>query len=106
MNDPWTRLIAKEAGGGDGVRRGRTKGPRRRPAFVAHPCTDWDEEMVKEHLAACVSGRDPITGEWDFDPENPAEVWAFLWETMPRTRPDGTLDWGAWAGAIREVEVP
>ena len=104
MSD-FGRLIAREGGGGGGGGK-RTRGPKRRPPFIAHPCTDWDDALVKEHLQACQTGRDPVTGEWDIDPENPAEVWCFLWETMPGVRPDGSLDWGAWTGLVREVVVP
>ena len=81
---------------GDASGRGGLAGDR---PSIAHPCTDWDDDHVKEHLRACQTGRDPITGEWDFDADNEAEVWAWLWETMPRTLPDGSQDWGAWASS-------
>jgi hypothetical protein len=107
MTDALDRLIMREAGGGGGGRkRGRRGPPPARPPFVAHPCVDWTPEHVQDHLRACRDGRDPVTGEWDIDPANPSEVWAWLWETMPRARADGSLDWGAWQNAIREVEVP
>jgi hypothetical protein len=107
MTDDFGRLVLREGGGGGGRAARRRRGPPpRRPPFVAHPCTDWSESLVKEHLLACQTGRDPVTGEWDIDPDDPRECWAWLWETMPRTRPDGTLDWGAWSSVIREVEVP
>ena len=99
--------IMREAGGGGGGRIRRRRGPPpARPPYTAHVCTDWDDALVKEHLQACQTGRDPVTGEWDIDPDNSAECWAWLWETMPEVRPDKSLDWGAWAGVIREVEVP
>ena len=106
MTDSFSRLILREGSGGGGRATRRRRGPPPRPPFIAHPCTDWDDAHVQEHLRACQTGRDPVTGEWDFDPADEAEVWAWLWETMPEVRPDKSLDWGAWAGVIREVEVP
>lgn len=106
MSGDFGRLVLREGGGGGG-RVGRRRGlPPRRPPFTAHPCIDWDEELVQQHLRACQTGRDPVTGEWDIDPDNASEVWAWLWEHMPTKRPDGSLDWGAWTGAVHEVVVP
>jgi hypothetical protein len=106
MSDDFNRLVLREGGGGGGRNRRRRGPPPGRPPFTAHPCIDWDPEHVEKHLQACRTGRDPVTGEWDIDTDNQAEVWAWLWETTPRARPDGSLDWGPWQPFVLEVQVP
>lgn len=102
MSDPFTRLVMRETGGGGGGKR--REPPPARPPFVAHVCTDWTPEHVQKHLAACERGRDPVTGEWDIDPDDADQSWAWMWEMTPATRPDGS--WRAWTPVIREMEVP
>jgi hypothetical protein len=81
MSDAFSRLIAREVGGGgDGGQRGRPRGPRRRPSFMAHPATWWEPETIAGHLDACRTGRDG-TGAWKpWDELTEAEQWAWMWE--------------------------
>jgi hypothetical protein len=105
MTDSFSRMVLREGGGGGGGRkRRRWRASPSRPAYTAHPCADWDEAHQQKHLRACQTARDPLTGEWTPDPENPDEMWCWLWETMGKPRPDGTLDFGPWP--VIEVEVP
>lgn len=102
MNDPFTRLVAREAGGGGGAaRRGRTRGPRRRPPYIAHPAEWWDAETVAMHLAGCRTGRDS-EGEWkDWEEQTEEERWAWFWEFS-------VIECGivVGGGPAIEVEVP
>jgi hypothetical protein len=100
--DPWTRLVAKEAGagGGDG-RRGRTKGPRRRPPFIAHVAEFWDPETTAKHLAGCRTGRD-ADGEWrPWEELDEGQRWSLFWE-MTVDLDTGRCVGGQW----QAVEVP
>jgi hypothetical protein len=100
MTDPFTRLIAKEAGTGGG-RGKRTRGPRRRPIYIAHPATWWTPETTAKHLADCRTGRD---GNGDWRPRNDrtdGERWAEFWEMS--VDPDTGECVG---GETHPVEVP
>jgi hypothetical protein len=73
-------LIAREGGAGGGGRRKRTRGPRRRPSYIAHPAAWWPAETTADHLTACRTGRGP-DGEWKPHEElSEAEKWALFWE--------------------------
>ena len=74
------------------------------PPYIAHPCTDWDDEHVARHLETCQQGRDPATWQWHIDPADSRQVWAYLWETMGKPRTDGSIDFGPWP--VREIEIP
>lgn len=85
-------LVCREGGGGG---RRRTKGPRRRPRFVAHPAQWWDAETTAEHLEACRTGRGP-DGEWkDWSDMTEGERWSWYWEAFPPR-----------LGPTVEIEVP
>jgi hypothetical protein len=56
-------IVCREAGAGGGVRRGRTKGPGRRPPFVAHVAAFWSPDTAAVHLASCRSA-DGVWRPW------------------------------------------
>jgi hypothetical protein len=99
MTDPFTRLVCREAGG-DGGRGKRTRGPRRRPPYIAHPATWWSDDVTADHLAGCRTGRGS-DGEWrPWDELDQNERWCQFWEMSVKA--DGTCI----GGETRPVEVP
>lgn len=100
MTEPFTRLVAKEAGGGGGRGR-RTRGPKRRPPYTAHPAAWWPPETVASHLAGCRTGRD-ASGEWKpWEEMTEDERWCWFWEfSVVET---GIVVGG---GPVIETEVP
>lgn len=102
MADPFTALILRESGAwnsGSGRRR-RTRGPRRRKPFVAHPAAWWDADVTASHLEGCRTGRD-ASGEWKSWPDmTEHERWSWYWELMVES---GTVIGG---GPAVPTEVP
>lgn len=93
-------LIAREAGSGGGRGR-RTRGPRRRPPYTAHPAEWWEPDTTAAHLGACRTGRDG-NGAWKpWDELTTAEQWARFWE-------HSVVECGVviGAGPVNSVEVP
>jgi hypothetical protein len=91
-------IVCREggAGGGDG-RRGRTKGPRRRPPYTAHPAAWWPPEVTAQHLADVRLARDE-QGEWkDWADLTESERWSWWWEELRGYEN---------MGEVTEVEVP
>jgi hypothetical protein len=83
MTSRLHELIAREIGaGGDGGRPGRTRGPRRRPSYVAHVAALWEPETAAAHLASCRTGRDG-SGRWrPWGELNQDERRCWFWEEL------------------------
>jgi hypothetical protein len=75
-------IVAREYGGGGRVRRGRTRGPNKRPPFTAHIAAFWSPVTVADHVAGCRSGRD-ANGQWrPWHELDQNERWCFWWEAL------------------------
>ena len=72
-------LICREAGASGGCSK-RTRGPRRRPVYVANPAQWWDAETTAHHLECCRTARD-ANGDWrPYEELSESERWAWFWE--------------------------
>jgi hypothetical protein len=90
-------IICREGGAGSGGHGKRTRGPRRRPAYIAHVAAFWTPDTAAQHLADCRTGRDG-EGEWrPWEELSEGERWAWWWEECGGYEP---------MGPVTETRVP